>query len=168
MHHQAPPLQLTVSPRQSPYERALDACIGDDAERRVCQWVAQRIAARRNPSPAPSVTPKSYTPFEVLPELIFRELDSCDESYYSKIIDALHKMSMHSIGMLDMRYEWHEDSDDILKMPVPVEGREVANALRTGMMYSPVSGEPIRDFSSHVHIIYMARTDKDPYQVFEE
>lgn len=94
-------------------------------------------------------------------------LDSRDESYYSKIIEAFHKMSLNSIGMLEMRYEWHEDSADILAMPVSVNGRDVADALRTGVMYSPVSGEQIRDFSSHVHVIYMARTDKDPYQVAE-
>ncbi|CAN7568599.1 hypothetical protein LJR129_004131 [Acidovorax sp. LjRoot129] len=100
--------------------------------------------------------------------MIFRALDSSDESHYSKIIEAFHKMSLNSIGMLEMRYEWHEDSEDILAIPVPVNGRDVADALRTGGMYSPVSGELIRDFSSHVHVIYMARTDKDPYQVAAE
>ncbi len=105
--------------------------------------------------------------FEVLPAVIFRELDSSDNSYYGKIINALHKMSMHSIGMLHMRYEWHEDSDDVLSMPMPIEGREVAAALREGKMYSPVSGEPVPDFYSHVHIVYIARMDKDPYQMAE-
>lgn len=169
MHYETSRLQLTMIPRrQSPYERALDACIGDDAERRVCEWVARRIAETRAHRPMQSKSHDVFMPFEILPELIFRELDSSDESYYGKIIDALHKMSMHSIGLLYMQYEWHENAEDILSMPVPVEGKEVADALRKGEMYSPVSGQRVRDFSSHVHVIYMARTDKDPYNMVEQ
>lgn len=152
--------------RLSPYERALDACIGDDAERRVCEWVAQWIEERRTQPRLSKANRDNF--YEVLPEVIFRELNSVDESNYSKIFNALHKMSMHSIGMLETKYEWYEDTDDILGNPVSLEGSEVAEALRSGMMYSPVSGERIPDFSNHVHIVYIARTDKSPYQVAEE
>ena len=152
---------------QSPFDRALDACLGDDVERCVCQWVAQKIGETRKQG-ADSAPARMATAFEVLPELIYRNLKGNGTSYYSKVFNALAKMSMHSIGMLDMRYEWHEGDGDALNMPVPIPGREVADALRTGMMYSPVSGERVTDFSSHVHVIYMARTDKDPYQAAEE
>ena len=62
-----------------------------------------------------------------------------------------------------MRYEWHEGLDDVMEMPVQIDGRDVANALRTGEMFSPVSGERVSDFKSHIHVVYLARTDKDPY-----
>jgi hypothetical protein len=107
-------------------------------------------------------------PFEVFPELILREFKSIGEGDYSKIFDALNKMSMRSVGMLYIQYEWHEDSEEILAPPMRIEGREVAEALRTGKMHSPVSGNLVPDFSDHIHVIYMARTDNDPYQMVEE
>jgi len=41
----------------------------------------------------------------------------------AKSLKLFHKMSLNSIGMLEIRYERHEDCADILAMPVPINGR---------------------------------------------
>jgi hypothetical protein len=132
----------------APISLALDACRGD-VERKTCEWVADRID---------QLGDKLY---EVVPSQIARDLGVKGDSGLAEIVSALNILCLSSIAMLRVRYEWHEDDGDILSMPCFVEGRDVAEGLRTGAMYSPVTGDLLEDFAKHVHLVYQTRTHKE-------
>jgi len=129
-----------------PLQRALDAC-HRELERRTCQWVADRIT---------QIGAQSY---EVVLEQIARDIGANSNEGLAEIVNALNILSLSSIGMLQLRYEWREEDKDTTSMPHSVKGREVAEAIRTGAMCSPVTGELLEDFAKHVHLVYQTRTD---------
>jgi hypothetical protein len=126
--------------------RALDACHGK-LEQNTCHWVADKIAKFRDQS------------YEVVPVQIARELGVKTDEDLAAIVNALNVLSLNSVGILQIRYEWHDDDDDTKSMPHAVGGRQVAEAVITGTMRSPVTGDLLKDFFKHVHLVYQTRTD---------
>lgn len=124
--------------------RALDAC-HSELEKRTCHWVVTRITEPGDQS------------CEVDPMQIAGELGVETDEGLKAIVNALNVLSLSSVGILQIRYQWHDD-DSTGSTPCPVEGRQVAEAIINGAMRSPATGDLLRDFFKHVHFVYETRT----------
>ncbi|MGC4061577.1 MAG: HsdR family type I site-specific deoxyribonuclease [Aquabacterium sp.] len=138
------PGTVTHSPAQA-LHRALNACYSE-LEQQTCHWVVDQFTKSRDQS------------CEVDPMQIARELGVKTDEGLKAIVNALNVLSLSSIGILQMRYQWHDDDNGTKSMPHPVEGRQVAEAIITGAMRSPVTGDLLRDFFKHVHLVFETRT----------
>jgi len=124
--------------------RALGAC-HSELEQKTCQWVVDRITESGNQS------------CEVDPTQIASELDVNTDEGLKAIVNALNVLSLSSVGILEIRYQWHDDNGTE-STPYPVEGRQVAEAIINGAMRSPSTGDVLRDFFKHIHLVYKIRT----------
>jgi type I restriction enzyme R subunit len=127
--------------------RALDAC-HSELEQKTCHWVVNRI------------TKSGDQTCVVDPMQIACELDANTDAGLKAIVNALNVLSLSSVGILQIRYQWHDDDDGTKLTPNPVEGRQVAEAIINGEMRSPATGDLLRDFFKHVHLVYETRTSQ--------
>jgi len=125
--------------------RALGAC-HSELEQKTCHWVVDRI------------TESGDQTCEVDPMQIARELGVKTDEGLKAIVNALNVLSLSSVGVIQIRYEWHDDDNGTKSMTYPVEGRKLAEAIITGAMRSPATGDLLGDFFKHVHLVYETRT----------
>lgn len=129
-------------------ETALDLayrCSENDLQQRACRWVADRLEA----------LPGKVR--EILPGQIAHDLGLKPESI-PDVLKALDLLSLNSIGLLEMGFELNEASG-VLDFGVPLTGEEIAEAMRTGQLISPRSGEPVPDYRERVSVVYRVRPE---------
>ncbi|EGQ9297304.1 hypothetical protein ACSTLJ_04755 [Vibrio parahaemolyticus] len=130
---------VSIEERLTEYRSRINQRLQDREEHSLCLMLFDFLTSKDS-------FKLNYVTYGTLMQIV-----QCSKSEFNLLVKATDFLTTRYVPLLDMHFEYY---DDTMEDPEPVENADVNRALAEGVLYHPVSGETVANFSSYIYPVF--------------